>query len=150
MKKAKTFAEVREEFRADVAKIKQDVNRDAPRVSRGGKVAGYVLVGLVGLFGLASVFGPSEFERYCQNTDSASSTAYAAAQVHIRQLLRDPSSAEMPPEAVLSSWLGNCRFRVVGVVRARNGFGGYGSQEYSVTVTYDLTTGRFIFSDLIM
>jgi hypothetical protein len=150
MKQAKTFSEIRRDFQSDVAKIKQDYKRDAPKLSRGAKATAYALVSIVALFAVASVFGPTDEERYCSNTDRASSTAYAAAQVHIRDRLRDPSSAEMPPEAISSSWLGDCSFRVVGVVRARNGFGGYGSQQYAVTVTYSIRVGGFIFSDLVM
>lgn len=97
-----------------------------------------LIIGAVVLITVLVANGPSDQERYCENTESASRWAYAAAIVYIRQRLNDPDSAEFPPEAVRVSRTGDCSFLVVGTVRARNAFGGIVQNTYAARTEYDL------------
>lgn len=161
MKNPKTFSDIKNEFRSDLAKIKEDFRRDTAKIKSdyqrdmgalpvGAKLFLFTLCAIFGFIFLFGIFGPSNEERFCDETKIDHSFAYASAQVFVRRQLREPDSAEMPPEAVASTWLGNCTFRVMGSVRARNGFGGYVQNMYSVTVRYDPATDTFRYADFSM
>jgi len=98
------------------------------------------IVGAVLLIMVLVVNGPSDQERYCDDTDSASRWAYSAAVVHVRQRLNDPDSAEFPLQPVRVSRTGECSFMVVGTVRARNAFGGLVLNTYVATTEHDIET----------
>lgn len=100
----------------------------------------FFIVGAFALVAILAANGPSDQERYCDDTDSASGSAYATAIVHVRQRLNDPDSAEFPPQPVRVSRTGECSFMVVGTVRARNAFGGLVLNTYVATTEYDIET----------
>lgn len=90
------------------------------------------------LFTILALNAPSDQERYCDDTDSASRLAYATAVVHVRQRLNDLDSAEFPPQPMRVSRTGECSFMIVGTVRARNAFGELVQNTYVAQTEYDI------------
>ena len=120
------------------------------RVEWAQAIAVWVVIALLARWFFFGEEGPSDEELYCQNTSVAAEHAYAAAMVHVKRQLRDPKSAEMPYEALDATWLGNCSFRIMGSVKAKNGFGGFSQSFYWVTVRYDAASDLIRFSDFQM
>ncbi|WP_417809495.1 hypothetical protein [Thioclava sp.] len=139
MSKKQSFHErMRESYRKDWEAARSELDK-----LKDNWPAGLVLLLIiVGIVAIVRWEGPPARERYCDNTDRASSWAAATAQSHVEKLLNDPDSAVFPLEPHSVSRLGECRFMVIGTVRARNGFGGYVTNTYVVRTEYDLSISR--------
>ncbi|MCE8006161.1 hypothetical protein [Aestuariivita sp.] len=123
------------------AKTVEDIRKTREEMKQAWQPIKKPFLFIIGAIVLITVFvanGPSGQERYCNDTDSASRLAYAAAVVHVRQRLNDPDSAEFPAQAISVSRTGDCSFLVVGTVRARNALGGLVLSTYVARTDYDI------------
>lgn len=138
--------------RLDEAYRKSDENRkrswdeakDALRPFRGFFRVVLVILVVIGLVVVIGSFVDKE-ELYCSNTEDAAFSAYAHAEVYIVRQLREPKSAIRPSGPIRVDWLGECKFLVVGSIKAKNGFGGYVQNIYMIKTRYDVASDRHIY-----